>query len=479
MQPWNKSINLLRKADDFYRKALWSLFNTKTAQSNLDNNPAEAWTMPDDDEPLSGRPNADLISEAENFDFKDEELSNQFESFMNGYEELVDSLSIDPAHLNDETMHNAGELIRTLNIRAERLIKNPYLDMNDKDGWGEDFDPGDFSAFVLKVLEDSENQLKTVAGQDIDINEMQAAQYAQEFNDIRIDKGDQNIRWTGDKIKQMLEARKRYFERLMEAKKVGPAHPRFEMYQNYIANRKNQYQNIISNPEKKAEYRQKSNERHGKYRAFDERRQELVQQIARTRDKDDLEKLNKQLAKLNLVEQNYKQRTVKQVVTNREEKSSGGFKGLLIHLHQKTESYKSDTSKKIKAHLKKSPELVPYKKALEAAVVLAQSNPTPINQAKVKEAEQAEAAFSTNYLNNHPAVMKARQEAAILKDIYGKMKSAYDAGWIETQSVPEELQPVLYQLVVDGETVLGQNIGTTPINNVIAEMLRQIKSKLQ
>src|SRR5579885_1787218 len=194
----NKISRLIQKIDAFCAQALCSFLLIKRAAE------PQGFHMPDDEEDISQ--SGSILDRAEQFDIKNEELFNQFESFMAAYKELVSSLSLDAKNLTEETFENAGQLIDTLNKRYERIMNNSYL--NAGDDFEEDFNPGDFSQFIQDVVDDAERQLKTVAGEDVDIDEMRAAQYAQEFNDNKnIDRGDPNVTWTGNKVQQNLEAR--------------------------------------------------------------------------------------------------------------------------------------------------------------------------------------------------------------------------------------------------------------------------------
>lgn len=471
MPDLNKSTNLLKKAEEFYKKTLKSLFN-------IEYKIAQTFTMPDDDEPISGKPNSNLVQEAEKFDIKDEELFNQFESFMDAYNELMNSLKINPNNLNSETLEDAGQLIDTLNTRWQRIQSNPYLNMTE--GWDEDFSPSELTDFVQRVVSDAGDQLKAIAGDDISIDEIRAAQFANEFNNNKnIDKNDQNIRWTGDKVKQMLDAKKKWFNNLLFIKKVGKSHPEYQRYQNYIDVRKNQYLNIMNDPERRSHYREKTKARINNFLLFPERKQEIINQINRTRDKETLEELNKKLKNIEDKENALKQRVLKQTLHNREQKEAGGMTGLLIHLHQKTESLKSDTSKKVKNILKKSPGLIPYKEKLAQAVEEHTKNPTPVNALKVKEAQENEAKFAIQFLDTHPEVIKVRQVATILKALRSKMKEVHDAGWLESESNPEEVKNILRELIQQSNVIINNVGASKPINNVIEQMVKILKTKAE
>ena len=327
----NKISKLVKKVDDFCLKALGSFLLIRRA--------APGFHMPDDDTEVAE--SGDFASRAEQFDIKNEDLFNQFEVFMGAYNELVESLQIDPEHLDQDTFENAGQLIDTLNKRYERIMSNPYLNMGEN--YEEDFNPGDLTKFVQEVVSDAEKKLQNVAGEDIDISEMRANQYAQEFNDNKnIDRGDQNITWTGNKVQQNLEARKEWFKKLMFIKKVGKSHPEYERYDRYITLRREGFKRFLdnlkqTNPTKWREWQNKENERVKKHFSKEEN-------IQKKRVKD--------------VEKAKKIRDVKQ---------SGTLEGLITHLKQKVASKKSDVVKALKAKAGQDPFFNPYKKAIADA----------------------------------------------------------------------------------------------------------------
>jgi hypothetical protein len=412
----NKISKLVKKVDDFCLKALGSFLLIRRAQ-------AGGFHMPDDDTEVAE--SGDLASRAEQFDIKNEDLFNQFEVFMDAYNELVESLQIDPEHLDSDSFENAGQLIDTLNKRYERIMSNPYLNMGEN--YEEDFNPGDFTKFVQEVVADAEKKLQSVAGEDIDISEMRANQYAQEFNDNKnIDRGDQNITWTGNKVQQNLEARKEWFKKLMFIKKVGKSHPEYERYDRYITLRREGFKRFldnlrVTNPAKWREWQNKENERVKRHFSKEEN-------IQKKRVKD--------------VEKAKKIREVKQ---------SGTLEGLITHLKQKVASKKSDVVKALKAKAGQDPFFNPYKKAIADAKTAMDANPSPTTQKALEDAIRAEADALKNYLDNHPAVTKVKEDLARIYAFRDKAKQASDSGWINDEGIPNEVKPYLYQLVVEGE----------------------------
>jgi hypothetical protein len=413
----NKISKLVKRVDDFCLKALGSFLLIRRAA------PPQGFHMPDDDTEISE--SGDLASRAEQFDIKNEDLFNQFEVFMAAYNELIEALQIDPEHLDQDTFEEAGQLIDTLNKRYERIMSNPYLNMGEN--YEEDFNPGDFSKFVQEVVADAEKKLQNIAGEDINISEMRANQYAQEFNDNKnIDRGDQNITWTGNKVQQNLEARKEWFKKLMFIKKVGKSHPEYERYDRYITLRREGFKRFLdnlkeTNPAKWREWQNKENERVRKHFSKEEN-------IQKKRVKD-VEKAKK----------------IKEI------KQSGTLEGYITHLKQKIASKKSDVVKVIKPKAGQDPFFNPYKKAVADAKLALDTNPSPAAQKALEDAIRSEAEALKNYLDNHPAVVKVKEDLARLYAFRDKAKMASDNGWVGDEGIAPEVKPHLFQLVVEGE----------------------------
>jgi hypothetical protein len=438
-----KISKLIKKVDNFCLKALGSFLLTRRAAS------PQGFHMPDDDTEISE--SGDLGSKAEQFDIKNENLFNQFEVFMDAYNELVEALQVDPEHLDQDSFEHSGQLIDTLNKRYERIMSNPYLNMGEN--YEEDFNPGDFTSFIQSVVADAENKLKAVANQDIDISEMRANQYAQEFNDNKnIDRGDQNITWTGNKVQQNLEARKEWFKKLMFIKKVGKSHPEYERYDRYITLRREGFKNFLSNlrendPTAFRTYQDKMNER-----------------VRKSYHKN----IDKQ-----------KEKGKAKAVKLREVKQSGTLEGHITHLKQKLATQKSEAVKVIKPKAAKDPFFTPYKKAVADAKLAMDASPSPTTQKTLEDAIRTEAAALKNYLDTHPIVTKIKEDLTKLYAFRDKAKMVSDQGWVTDEGIANEVKPHLFQLVVDGEELVQQfgKIYKSPCGS-IREITEFIKGKL-
>jgi hypothetical protein len=415
----NKINKLIKKIDTFCTQALCSFLLIKKAA------PPQAFHMPDDDEEVSE--DGSLLGNAEQFDIKNEDLFNQFESFMGAYKELLESLQIDPNNLDPEAFENAGQLIDTLNKRYERIMNNPYL--NGGEDYEEDFNPGDFTQFIQEVVADAERQLKAIAGQDINIDEMRANQYAQEFNNTVIDTNDKNITWTGNKVQQNLEARKEWFKKLMFIKKVGKSHPEYQRYEGYIQSRRDYFKNFLdnlrqNNPTEFRAYQNKMNERVRKsyHKNIDKQR---------IKHKDKATKI-------------------------REVKQSETLEGYITHLKQKLATQKSEAVKSVKSKAAKDPVFTPYKKAVADAKMAADKSPSPATKQALENAIRAEADALKNYLDNHPMVNKVKEDLALLYAFRDKANMISSQGWVTDEGIAPEVQPHLYQLIVEGNELVQQ-----------------------
>lgn len=381
-----KVFHLLKLAESFYKKALWSYFVTQSL----------AKTAADD-----------LLSEAEKYDIKDEELFNQFEAFMSAYKELLDALRIDPSNLTSEGMEDAAQLIDTLNTRYERIINNAYLNVSTE-GYDEDFDPGEFSAFIQKVVRDAEHKLRTIAGEDVNISEMRAAQYANQFNQLEEGAVDgKKEEWSAHKINKVLEARRNWFNKLMFVKKLGKSHPEYARYEKYITMRRDNYQNIMDDPQRKTLYRDKSRERQKTWYNNKERRQEVVKEKHKKR---------------------------------KERIEGGDLNGLTSKYKDQLASLKKDTAVTVKNSLKKNPSMPAFNQAIDLAERQMATSPSPANQAAVEDAKRKAAEFITSQLTTHPRIVKLNEDLVTLYAFRDACRS------LEAQMVGEEgtsVEPVI------------------------------------
>lgn len=418
-----------------------------------------------------------LLNEAENYDIKDEDLFQQFESFMSAYKELVDTLSVSSDSLDPESFEDAGQLIDTLKKRYERIMNNPYLNLDE--GWQEDFDPGTFTQLLSDIAQDAENKLKAAAGEDIDISEMRAAQYANEFNKENFEQagveGDKNLRWTGDKVRQGLEAKKQYFENLMVLKKLDINHPQ---YQNYIQSRRRSYQAIMSDPEKKMHYRNEAKERQAKYtKKFTIRKNEIEKLLKSTslgptrrqELQEELNRINSQKEKLDVLREKSNKK-------KREKIESNSFEGLTAKFITNIANVKMGIKKSITAKLRLQEDTT--FKSFKDALVQAELNHDEAGKVAAAKALQKalnKAAESDEALVNYTANSLKYTEFKKMLDI------VHTQGWMNPETSLEDIRPHLQMVLDEGNKLLADNtnaiIFKSP-NNTLKDILHMITTRL-
>ena len=418
-----------------------------------------------------------LLSQADEFDIKDEELFNQFESFINAYRELISTLGVNSNNLSTESFEEAAQLIDTLKTRYDRIIRNPYLNATGEEGYEEDFDPGTFTQFLNDVAQDAENKLKSTAGEDIDISEMRAAQYAREFNAIDEEyKGTKEDAWSAERVRRALEARRNWFRNLMLKKKLNINDPD---YQKYIESRRQSYQLIVNDPERKETYRQKARARQTKFRKkLDARKKEIMNLLSKTRDPKKIGELQKELQSIEDTFAHKKEEGKQKAVKIKQIKESKDLLGLTVHLQQKIASLKSEVVKSIKDKAKGDPFFVPYKKAVEAAKNTLDQDANPSNQAALEDAIRKEADALKNYLDNHPKVLEVRAEIEKLYAYRDKCKQLNDLGWLSSEAIPEETKPYLYEFIKEGMNLISEFSKYRGIVATLTEIINLFKAKL-
>jgi hypothetical protein len=396
----------------------------------------------------------DILAKYENFDIKDEDLFNQFETFMSGYKDLMSTLKVDSEHLDPDSFEDAGELLTTLEKRLERIVKNPYFSMTEAEGWDEEFDPADLLEFAVQVYDDAANKLKSFAGEDFEISDMKAAQLAREFNQQGIDKGDKNITWTGDKVRQNIEAKKRWFENLMALKKLNINHPQ---YQAYITSRRKIYQDIMADPTRKALYREKAKERQNKYldqfkdgSALKARRETILKLLKRETSVERTHQLEQELLTIEQQLQNHKkflrrQDKEKNVATKiRTVKESGNLEGLLTHLQQRIATQKIVVKQTITDKLLANKDAM-FSQQLDAVEKAKIANDTAALTVATKELAKAMNA----YAEQQNEVKVYVDHSLRFKSFRDQIKELNKLGWLDA-GVPQEAKPALQSLIDTG-----------------------------
>lgn len=427
----------------------------------------------------------DVLAKAEDFDIKDEDLFNQFETFMGGYKELMNTLTVDSANLDPDSFEDAGELLTTLQSRLERIIRNPYFNMSENEGWDEDFDPGDLIQFIVDVYKDAEAKLKSFAGEDFEISDMKAAQLAKEFNQQGIDKGDKNITWTGDKVQQNLEAKKRWFENLMALKKLNINHPQ---YQSYIESRRRIYQDIMSDPERKSLYRSKAKDRQNKYLekfkdpAFlRDRKKKILHLLKNETSVEKTHQLEQELLEIDRQIQSHqhflrRHNKEKETATKvRNIKESGNLEGLLTHLQQRIATQKIVVKQTITDKLVKNKDAM-FATHLNAIEKARAANDTAALTTATKELSKA----MSTYADQQSEVKVYVEHSLKFKEFRDQIKSLNKLGWLDA-GVPEEAKPALQGLIDHGNSLCTSYQDVKFFNSLVditSKIVNYLKGKL-
>lgn len=451
--------DLTRSIDEFYTISQWELRIIKFAADS-----------------------GSLLTKAEEFDIKDEELFNQFESFISAYKELVESLGMSASSLDPEVFENAAQLIDTLKKRYDRIITNPYLNVSDEEGYEEDFDPGEFTQFLSNIAQDAENKLKQAAGEDVDLSELRAAQYAQEFNNDRnIDRRDQNITWTGDKVRQNIEARRRWFEDLMIRKKLNIND---ERYKNYIQNRKNTYQNIRNDPERRAKYQETAAKRQTKFHhKLNVKKKEILHLLERTNDPIKRKELELELSKIDEGIEKRKAYLKNFKAKVKEKTDPNSLNGMIISLSTKLDTVRSETIKAVKKDTESKAASGTLFKDEKSAVSQAKSRLdneySPANKNLLEQAIRIEANSLKAYLDSHPVVSKVKQDLSLITSFRNKCKELDSMGWINLPTISEEAKPVLKELISEGEELINTfSLTYRRPSKVMSDIVNLIRTKL-
>ncbi len=388
-----------------------------------------------------------LLAQADEFDIKDEELFNQFESFINAYRELIATLGISSDNLSTESFEEAAQLIDTLKTRYDRIIKNPYLNAGSE----EDFDPGTFTQFLNDVAQDAENKLKSMAGEDIDISEMRAAQYAREFNTIDEEyKGTKEDAWSAERVQRALEARRNWFRNLMLKKKLNINDPD---YQKYIESRRQSYQSIISDPERKEAYREKARSRQTKFRKkLDTRKKEIYQLLERTRDSKKIQELQNELQSIDttIARRQEKGKQIAQKVTEIKSKTNS-LESAIVILNQNISNVKMGIKKEITKHLLNQEfKFKPYIDKINQA---AADN----NSALLEEYKKELQKILNAEAENDPSLLAYKEQSIKYSNFLNQLKIISKLGWMNPEISLEEIRPHLEQIKNEGELLLKQN----------------------
>lgn len=399
----------------------------------------------------------DLLAKADTFDIKNEELYEQFETFLSGYKELVDALQITPENLSEQSMQELGDLVNTLETRYERIMSNGYLDVSADQGYDEDFDPADFRELLADIMDDANNRFQVAAG-DVDISQLKGLEIAKELNQEALDKGDLNMRWTGDRVQQALDARKKHLDKVKFRRRFARGSAE---YQKLIETSRRNYQTIMSDPARREVYREKSRERQNKFlegltpAQIDKRKSDLENELAtidRVKDPEKWEFIRRKINTIELYRARQERKTTslqeRRIVPSSELKDTGvatlTLTSLIQHLTTRIATQKVVVKQKITDRLKKEENSLfkPYKDAIIAAKT---SGDKAAETVAIKQLNKA----LNDHAENEPSVMSFISSAKELYAFRDKLKELDKSKWLE-KDIPSEVQPHIQALRAEG-----------------------------
>lgn len=399
----------------------------------------------------------DLLAKADTYDIKNEELYEQFETFLSGYKELVDALQITPENLSEQSMQELGDLVHTLETRYERTMSNGYLDVSPDQGYDEDFDPADFRELLADIIDDANSRFQIAAG-DVDISELKGLEIAKELNQEALDKGDLNMRWTGDKVQQALDARKKHLDKVKFRRRFARGSAE---YQKLIETSRRNYQTIMADPTRREVYREKSRERQNKFlegltpAQIDKRKGDLENELAtidRVKDPEKWEFIRRKINTIELYRARQERKTTslqeRRIVPSSELKDTGvaalTLTSLIQHLTTRIATQKVVVKQKITDRLKKEENSL-FKTYKDAIVAAKTSGDKAAEAAAIKQLNKA----LNDHAENEPSVMSFIVSAKELYAFRDKLKELDKSKWLEKE-IPAEVQPHIQALRAEG-----------------------------
>jgi len=383
----------------------------------------------------------ELLAKAEQYDIRDEELFEQFETFLSGYKELVEALKISIESLSEEGMQNLGDLVNTLETRYERIQSNEYLNVSPEQGFDEEFDPVKFRELLANMVEDANDRFQSAVG-DIDVSALKKLEIAKDLNQDAIDRGDTKLHFTGDKIEQLLRARSKYLDQIKWLRKFAKNSPE---YQRLIETSRHNYRMIMEDPVRREEYRIKSRSRQKSWYGRTEKERGTEDPTAREEKRMSV--------------------VIERAKKLREEKAQSTLSSYIIHLTQRLASLKSDKQKSIK----KNPpaELQPIIDATNAAKQLMRASPSHSNksalEAAIKKEDQA--------IRNH--YKSFFTELINLYALRDKLKQLDETGWLELPAIPIEVRAPLNELRTEVRSIPKMVRGVAEILILIAQLIER------
>lgn len=460
---------------------------------------ADSATMPDDPE-----------------EFDDQEYNGQMPTDTHGILQMIDDISYDIkgsellANQLDQlkdvyTEFISGDLdienAEALNTVLRRIEKNTYLQLAPDDPkWQEPFPPIKIMDLFAAIKNDASKKMQETTGDDtVDIAD--STGILEQFNEAKTNnKGeeytDTTLVPTGNKIQQTKDAIKRWRQRVLNIGKLGPGHAEYEKFEKLRAAQKRTYQNIQEDPVRKAKYNQDGAKRFKLQADTDKLRFYLINKINAAKTDNEKESLIHQLAKIereaitrtglnlndewvindpNIIKllnplEVFKRHESRLIAKNKHRineadkirgiKKSGTLPGLIIHLQQKLATEKNEVARSIKKHAANDPYFKPFKDAVRQAKENFDKEPSTNNQNILADSIRKEAAGIKNYLENHDAVSKIKNDLVPIYEFRNKTKELEKFKFSENEAVPEVVKTYIHHLIESGEKLIAVYGGT-------------------
>jgi hypothetical protein len=424
--------------------------------------------------------NEEIMSKADELIINEPELASQFSAFIDQYIDVIDALKLNAENVAKET--DADELLNIFVTRADRVINNPYLNMDESLGWGEDFSPNELVDLVLAAKEDIQKKIEIVYGEGTTLSDAAAAAIAKELNNSVVDKRDKSLDFSGDKVKARYDYNKSIAERLRIARLTGPGSPDWNQILKQREARKRLYYEYKSDPEKAKAMREKTLQGVNKHREYNVRLEILESKLSRTRDKEEIEKIQKDIEKV----KNSKLKYEKTQAAGKEKRialrEGDSMTSKVMKFKDLRNAARNDAKKKVKKKIQLkflAEEHTLFPQEIEDLARAIQSGSAALIDLATRKLEKAR----SKKADEDESMIKVEQSFIPYNNWTDKLLVADKQGWFSQDYNIDPIRDVLNDLVNEGEELLkipyvgiGFPNKSTPLH--INGMLNIIKDKL-
>lgn len=420
--------------------------------------------------------NEEIMSKADELIINEPELASQFSAFIDQYIDVIDALKLNAENVAKET--DTDELLNIFVTRADRVINNPYLNMDESLGWGEDFSPNELVDLVLAAKEDIQKKIEIVYGEGTTLSDAAAAAIAKELNNSVVDKRDKNLDFSGDKVKARYDYNKSIAERLRIARLTGPGSPDWNHILKQREYRKKLYYEYKSDPEKAQAMRERTLQGVNKHREYNVRLEILESKLSRTRDKEEIEKIQKDIEKV----KNSKLKYEKTQAAGKEKRialrSGDSITSKVMKFRDLRNAIKKEASDKIKAKFISNEHTFFSQESEELARAIQSGSSSLIDSARRK-------------LKN-AILKKADQDELVIQTLESfipyntwmdKLLLADKQGWFDKDYNIDSIKEILNDLIEEGESlanrpITGIGLPASKTSGHIKVIVNLIKEKL-